>query len=391
MSDHPYRHLPASAFWRSAVAPEFVTDDLIAGPDPLLRPDDRIMSAGSCFAANMVPWLEDAGYFYVRTEEPPPAIAPLSENLAYRRYSAGYGNIYTTRQFRQLVERAAGLFRPAEDRWYENDAVVDPFRPGLAYPASSDEEFDDMTACHLAAVRRAVEEATVLVFTLGLTETWASRIDGSVYPTCPGTVGGTFDESKYAFVQLGVDDVVADMRAALWVVRMWNPSIRVILTVSPVPLAATAAGAHVLPATIYSKSVLRVAAQVLADESEGVTYFPSYEIVTGPQAPTEFFEDDRRSVSELGIQSVMTAFFDSCEVPEPGETRQKVRARRPKKMMKAERKAGRMGMTSLREAPTGKSTSDGGRDSSSNTLAASEALSKALCDEELLATWAPKT
>ena len=40
-----------------------------------------------------------------------------------------------------------------------------------------------------------------------------------------------------------------------------NPKARLVLTVSPVPLAATASGSHVLPATIYSKSVLRAAAQ----------------------------------------------------------------------------------------------------------------------------------
>ena len=54
-----------------------------------------------------------------------------------------------------------------------------------------------------------------------------------------------------------------------------------ILTVSPVPLVATAAGKHVLVATTYSKSVLRVACEEVCQKAADVMYFPSYEIITG--------------------------------------------------------------------------------------------------------------
>jgi hypothetical protein len=230
----------------------------------------------------------------------------------------------------------------------------------------------------------------VLVFTLGLTETWASRLDGAAYPTCPGTVGGVYDEAKYQFVQQSVSEIVADMRGALWVVRMWNPDIRVILTVSPVPLAATAAGGHVLPATIYSKSVLRVAAQTLADEVEGVRYFPAYEIITGPQAPKEYFEEDRRSVTPEGVGAVMGVFLAACELPEPSEVVEPAAAARPRRMAKLERKSRELGMDRAGKAERRARKGSERDDSEPETLAASKALSQALCDEELLATYAPK-
>ena len=69
-----------------------------------------------------------------------------------------------------------------------------------------------------------------------------------------------------------------------------------------------------LSATIYSKSALRVAAHETTMRHAGVRYFPSYEIVTGPQAPREFFEANRRDVSDAGIQAVMEAFFAGCEM-----------------------------------------------------------------------------
>ena len=42
----------------------------------------------------------------------------------------------------------------------------------------------------------------------------------------------------------------------------------------------------------------------------GVTYFPAYEIVTGPQAPFEYFESDRRNVSEIAVAEVMESLLE---------------------------------------------------------------------------------
>jgi hypothetical protein len=77
-----------------------------------------------------------------------------------------------------------------------------------------------------------------------------------------------------------------------------------------VPLVATATNSHVLLASTYSKSVLRVAAQQVSSQLQDVTYFPAFEIITGPQAPFEYFERDRRNVSEIGVAEVMNALLN---------------------------------------------------------------------------------
>jgi hypothetical protein len=277
----------------------------------LLEPSDRIVSAGSCFAANIVSYLEDAGFTYVRTE---PAMNSGSERFGYGRYSAAYGNIYTARQMLQLVQRVLGRFKPAEDRWHVKGTVVDPFRPGLPYPAESDEEFDALTQSHLSRVKEAIEGADVLIETLGLTEAWVSVADGAVYPACPGTISGSFDPDRHAFKNFTVSEIVDDLKALVSALRELRPALRVILTVSPVPLVATATDGHVLPASIYSKSVLRVACEEASRTLPGVIYFPAYEIVTGPQAP-DYFEPDRRNVSRAGVEAVMDVVFAFSEKP----------------------------------------------------------------------------
>lgn len=301
---HPYVDLPAIAFWKDAVE-ECPASQL----DPLaqaafrIAPEQRIASAGSCFAQHISRHLRQDGYRFLVTEEPAAGAAD--------GFSARYGNIYTARQLWQLFERAFGRFAPVEDVWeLPSGGVCDPFRPRVqagGYPSVEALRCD--REGHFAAVRRMFEELDVFVFTLGLTESWCSREDGAVFPLAPGVAGGRYDPVRHAFVNVGVDEVVADLRAFLRGLRHINPRARVVLTVSPVPLAATWGGDHVLSATTLSKSVLRVAADAISRSEPEVMYFPSYELITSSASRGAYFGRDLRQVTDAGVAHVMRVFM----------------------------------------------------------------------------------
>lgn len=260
-------------------------------------------------------FLEPAGFPYVRAEPFHPAFASVADReYGYAAFSAAYGHIYTVRQMVQLLLRALGRFKPVDDRAHEGGRVYDLFRPGLKFPALSDREFDLITKQHLERTLEAVRRADVFIFTLGLTETWVSAHDGAVYPACPGTIAGVFDPAAHVFANMTSADVKADLGRLFALFAEINPRLRVILTVSPVPLVATAGGKHVVAATIYSKSALVAAAVEAAREFERAFYFPSYEIITGPQAPKSYFEADRRNVSAEGVEAVMGVLLAHCAV-----------------------------------------------------------------------------
>jgi hypothetical protein len=311
---HPYKTASPRSFWSKSVARNFNATQLCSFEAPLLRRGDKVVSAGSCFATNIVPFLERHGFHYIRTEERHRIFKSIpAESLGYPNFSAGYGNVYTPRQLLQLVRRCKEKFSPIEDRWLTDRGVVDPFRPGLRYPAASEREFELLRAQHFRAVLDAFRQCDVFILTLGLTECWTSKIDGAVFPACPGTVGGTFDSARHEFYNFSVHEVVNDLIAFASDLRSLAQSPRMILTVSPVPLVATATGDHVLLASTYSKSVLRVAAQEFCKLVSFASYFPSYEIVTGPQAPSSYLNDDRREVSSEAVEAVMSVFLAHCE------------------------------------------------------------------------------
>lgn len=152
------------------------------------------------------------------------------------------------------------------------------------------------------------ETCDVLVFTLGLTESWRSTEDGATVPLAPGVHGGAEALSHYEFHNLTVEEMLADLRDFLRRLRKVNPGVRVILTVSPVPLIATFTDEHVLVATSYSKAALRVVAEEISGSDDAIAYFPSYEIITSPAHRSRYYADDLREVTEAGVDHVMRVF-----------------------------------------------------------------------------------
>ncbi len=309
---HPYANLPTASFWRRAVAgvPAGAVDPVVAGKFKI-DAGNRVATAGSCFAQHISRHLSAAGFGQFVTETVHPIAAAHAAEYGYGLFTARYGNIYTARQLRQLLQRAYGQFMPLDDIWPGTGGrLIDPFRPQIQPGGfASRSEFLADRRQHFAAVRQAVETLDVLVFTLGLTETWMARADGAVYPVCPGVAGGEFDAAAHAFVNFNVAEVVADLSAAIAFIRVRNPGARFILTVSPVPLIATMEPCSVLASTTYSKSVLRVAAEEVAAQDGGTAYFPSYEVITGPHARGAYFAEDLRSVTEDGVAHVMRLFM----------------------------------------------------------------------------------
>ena len=200
--ESPYSHLPPSAFWRTGVAEraDGRFDDLSA-PKFTLKRGMKIATAGSCFAQHVGRALRQAGCNVIDTERAPAIVPePVRQKYGFGLYSARYGNIYTARQLLQLWREANGRVTPALPVWQRDFRHFDAQRPGLE-PAGFDTAADVLAhrALHLAAVRRAFATADVIVFTFGLTETWLHTETGTVYPTCPGTIAGTYDPAIFSF------------------------------------------------------------------------------------------------------------------------------------------------------------------------------------------------
>lgn len=312
---HPYRDGESRRFWAPAVAQRHFLDiEELWQPRFEIRPADRIATFGSCFAQHIGRALSARGYGWIDTEPAPSTFGPEgAARFNYGIFTARTANIYTTSLLLQWTNWALGIARRPDEVWRDGGRYIDPFRP-LIEPGgfATEAELRASADCVNSAFRDAIETSDVFVFTLGLTESWWNREHGYEYPMCPGTAAGEFDPEVHLFRNQGYVEILDSLISAIQAMRAVNPSLRVLLTVSPVPLTATATEDHVLVATIRSKSILRAVAGQVAADLDDVDYFPSYEIINSPVYRGTFFEPNLRSVNPRGVAHVMDTFF-ACQ------------------------------------------------------------------------------
>lgn len=316
----PYQSLPRESFWRVASSAwKKGRLDNIYKPKFEITADTAIASAGSCFAQHIGRHLKTRGFNYLDTE---PAPFPLPEaelaEFGYGLFSARYGNIYTSRQLVELA-RDAFMDRLHDEVWESDGRFFDPFRPTIEPNGfGSREEALAMRGSHLAAVRKLIRQTEVFIFTLGLTESWYNTETGYTYQICPGTTAGSFNPDLHGFRNLRFGEVLADLKGFITSCRRRNRKLKFLFTVSPVPLVATATAGHVVPATGYSKSVLRAVAGQLANDLEHVDYFPSYEIISSHLSAGGGYAADLRDVRDDAVSDVMDVFFAAHGLGEAG-------------------------------------------------------------------------
>jgi hypothetical protein len=317
---NPYTKLPRSSYWRTSVVRAARSQGTVPGlwtPKFAIAATDKTLTTGSCFAQHIGKALTSAGFAWHDAEPAPFGISDdLAKEFHYGVFSFRVGNVYTPDVLKTWLTWAIAPDTQDREVWEQDGASFDPLRPQIE--PGGFETTDDLFAARDAtfeAIRNGIKDASVFVFTLGLTESWYNSETGLTYSSCPGTIAGTFDADKHAFRNLDYPAIMDSLQEVRTLLHQINPDIRMLLTVSPVPLAATAApAAHVLTATVASKSILRAAAGAFTDQHPDVDYFPSYEIVTHPGLARDMFEPDRRGVTPEAVAYVMQHFFEGLGV-----------------------------------------------------------------------------
>lgn len=313
----PYSNLPDAAYWRTGVVDtdKSLWSDIFT-PKFAITADDAIATAGSCFAQHIGRTLKGQGMTVLDAEPAPKGMSDAdAKQRSYGIYSARYGNIYTPRQLRELLDDVAKNAVHPDLFWEKDGRFFDALRPGI-----EPDGFDSLNAAmaqrhaHLECVRTLLSGTDIFVFTLGLTEAWMDDTAGRVMALAPGVIAGDYDPERYRFHNFTFDELVNDLEAVFAALTAINPKIKLLLTVSPVPLTATASQDHVLAATTYSKSTLRAAAGALSDAYDAIDYFPSYELVTTWAQDIPAFEANLRSVTPQMVDRVMSVFLGAHKI-----------------------------------------------------------------------------
>lgn len=271
------------------------------------RPQDRFFLMGSCFAPEMRRALAEAlgashvvpDYAALDFDAETCVVDQLPDNPHLNTYSA-FSVV-------QEIERALGLWSPAEDDVWQLDGQVQcPYRRVVLAPdtqmlAKIGKGLDGL-------VREGLEAADHFVFTFGMTEVFVNTRSGRIACQIPGYSGGgghAETEFRNTGYQENRDAIlrIADLIAAI------KPQAKVFMTVSPVPLARTFSGQDIYCANMTSKTTLRAVLAEVERLRTNVVYFPSYEIVM--HQAHEAFLPDGRHIHPAVVESITDTFLEA--------------------------------------------------------------------------------
>ena len=240
-----------------------------------------VLTLGSCFAKTM------------------------GERLRENKFNASVnplGTVYNPVSLARLLDLSRQPHLLSPDRLVQTEGRWRHYDFHSCFAADTPEEL-------LAAITRTVQQtggflqtAQCLALTLGTSVAYRLRADGQVVANCHKAPAALFDKSM-----LRLDEIVSALEASLSAWLSANPSLRIILTVSPVR--------HVkdtLPVNSASKSLLRVACHLLAERSPRMGYFPAYEIMLDDLRDYRFYEADMIHPTEVAETYIWERFAEAC-------------------------------------------------------------------------------
>lgn len=224
----------------------FRTEVLIPKPSFSIRPLQRMLFVGSCFADN---------------------IGRRFEEEKFRAVVNPYGVMYNPVSILHTVGR-----------------YVDENRNSLA-AARPEEEY-------------GTEVPLVAVFTLGTNHVYRLKETGEIVDNCQKRPQRLFQEEE-----LTIDQCRDALAEAVDKLRGIVPDVQVIITVSPIRYAKY--GFH---GSQLSKATLLLAADRLCREYGCCSYFPAYEIVNDELRDYRFYKEDMLHPSDQAVAYIWERF-----------------------------------------------------------------------------------
>lgn len=156
-----------------------------------------------------------------------------------------------------------------------------------------------------------VRRCGAVFVTLGLSEAIHDNVDQLDINGLPalGRHWNAANGHRFEGRVIGADEALSSLEAMRDAIRgIAPPDLKFIITVSPVPLAATFTGTDIVAANLLSKATLRVAAARFAERHDDVDYFPSYEMALHSRTNLAF-KDDKRHVQNKMVHHIVCEFL----------------------------------------------------------------------------------
>lgn len=279
------------------IQPKFTVDFHSEGP---------IFSFGCAFARDLEKFLSEQGFS-----------VPLMEvKLPKREYSPSHRGFLNDENpavvLQKVVSALEGKAWPEGTLVASQDGVLDLCLSDQNMPLVSMERAKERRheiECGLTGI----SNAGVVFLCLSGTEAWFDKLLGVYVNALPHFLSEAQDMDRYVLQRLDVFDIQPVLEEM--VERLEEKGIKVILMVSPIPIAQTYSASDAILADSLSKAILRVCAERVAKKYSHVDYFPAWEMIAS-KGRAAFTADGLRIAPKIVKETV--SYLLDCYSPSSG-------------------------------------------------------------------------
>ncbi len=234
---------------------------------------DKFLFAGSCFSEN---------------------IGAKFLQLKFDALVNPFGVLYNPMSVQLMLDMFMGARElKDEDLVMHNALWHSLLHHGSFSNASKDQLMENVNKA-LEAGKKQLKNANFLIITWGTAWIYQYVETQNIVANCHKIPAKEFERFR-----LSVSEVVAAYELLLSKLLLFNPKLKIILTVSPVRhLKDTAHGNQL------SKSVLLLAAEQLVEKYAHVSYFPAYEIVLDELRDYRFYTEDMIHPNKVAVDFI---------------------------------------------------------------------------------------
>ena len=219
-----------------------------------------------------------------------------------------WGGVYTLANLAQIFaytfENKPVLIEKMDGKF------IDPFRESATVNFVSEYLAKETIQKHRIQSKKALQNADLVTITLGQNEAWFDSLMDCFWGSKPSGSLITKQPDRFHPVKFSFNESVDMLRSTLRQLKSKNPSVKIIITISPVPAYATFSGSNVIANSFADKCLLRTVAEQVVDEHKDFCfYFPSFEVALCDNSAV--FRADNRHIKRKRIRTIFNLLDDT--------------------------------------------------------------------------------
>jgi GSCFA family len=212
-----------------------------------------------------------------------------------------FGTIFDPLSITRLLTYSLNDKMPASDTYVLAQGVIKNLELHSSFVGLSQDELELQIRARLSITGEFLRTANWLVVTFGTAYVYRYKKTSDFIANCQ-----KLPAEQFSWELLTVEQMKDDFMRFIQNLKTINPSLNIILTVSPVRHLKDGIAENSL-----SKSLLRVLCHELAMKNDAVLYYPAYELMIDDLRDYRFYKKDMIHPSEQAVEYIWEHFTKS--------------------------------------------------------------------------------